>query len=150
VRPTGDQFSVDNSEEGNAGLAARLTLIGPRLIVLEAAGGYQAPLVAMLSIEELPVAVVNPRQLSITSECLNKLVLLGERHLRGAVREFVEHYYLERNHQGLEHHLITLTLSPANDRAPIARRERLGGLLNYYYRRAAYTPVLPAARGSRR
>jgi transposase InsO family protein len=75
--------------------------------------------------------------LSIKSECLNKLVLLGEQHLRWAVREFVEHYHLERNHQGLDHRLITPTLSPANDRAPIARRERLGGLLNYYYRRAA-------------
>jgi transposase InsO family protein len=37
--------------------------------------------------------------LSIKSECLNKLVLLGERHLRRAVGEFVDHYRFERNHQ---------------------------------------------------
>jgi len=40
--------------------------------------------------------------LSIKSECLNKIVPLGQRHLRRAVNEFVEHYHLERNHQGLE------------------------------------------------
>ena len=77
--------------------------------------------------------------LSIKSECLSKLVPLGERHLRFAISEFVEHYHLERNHQGLGNRLITTIASPANDNAdparPIARRERLGGLLNYYYYR---------------
>jgi putative transposase len=75
--------------------------------------------------------------LSIKSECLNKLVLLGQRHLRRAGGEFVEHYHLERNHQGLDNRLITALPAPPNDQARVARRERLGGLLNYYYRRAA-------------
>jgi transposase InsO family protein len=79
--------------------------------------------------------------LSIRSECLNKLVPLGERHLRLAVSEFVEHYHIERNHQGLDNRLITTPASPANDNVgiagPIERRERLGGLLNFYFRRAA-------------
>ena len=75
--------------------------------------------------------------LSIESECLNKLVLLGERHLQRAVGEFVEHYHVERNHQGLDNRLLTALPAPRNDNGPIARRERLGGLLNYYYRRAA-------------
>jgi putative transposase len=38
---------------------------------------------------------------SIRRECLSKLVLLGERHLRETVRSFVEHYHTERPHQGL-------------------------------------------------
>jgi transposase InsO family protein len=77
--------------------------------------------------------------LSIKSECLNKLVPLGERHLRVAVTEFVEHYHRERNHQGLDNQLLTPAAPPANDNAnaPIARRERLGGLLNFYFRSAA-------------
>ena len=45
--------------------------------------------------------------------------------------------FLERNHQGLDNQLLTAPASPGNDNAPIARRERLGGLLNYYYRSAA-------------
>ena len=78
--------------------------------------------------------------LSIKSECLSKLVPLGERHLRLAVTEFVDHYHLERNHQGLENRLISMAVpfeTPVKDNSPIARRERLGGLLSFYYRRAA-------------
>jgi transposase InsO family protein len=44
-------------------------------------------------------AVAERFVLSIKSECLDKLVPLGERHLRVAISEFVEHYHLERNHQ---------------------------------------------------
>ena len=79
--------------------------------------------------------------LSIKSECLDKLVPLGERHLRFAISELVAHYHLERNHQGLDNRLITAAATPANENAdpagPIARRERLGGLLSHYYRLAA-------------
>jgi putative transposase len=75
--------------------------------------------------------------LSIKSECLNKLILLDEEHLRRAVREFVEHYHLERNHQGLANRLPTAPSSPSNDTGPVVRRERLGGILNFYHRSAA-------------
>jgi putative transposase len=78
--------------------------------------------------------------LSIKSECLDKLIPLGERHLRMAVTEFVEHYHSERNHQGLGNRLITgaaVPETPANANAPIECRARLGGLLNFYYRRTA-------------
>jgi len=37
----------------------------------------------------------------------------------------------------LENQLLTPAAPPANDNAPIARRERLGGLLNFYFRCAA-------------
>ena len=39
---------------------------------------------------------------SVKSECLAKIIPLGERHLRKAVKEYTEHYHLERNHQGRE------------------------------------------------
>jgi transposase InsO family protein len=73
---------------------------------------------------------------SIKSECLSKLVLLGEGHLRAAVREYVARYHQERNHQGLAGQLI---LPPANLNrpGPIVCRERLGGLLRFYHRNAA-------------
>jgi putative transposase len=70
------------------------------------------------------------------STCLSKLVLLGEGHLRTAVREYLEHYHEERNHQGLAGQLI---VPPANfnQPGPIVCRERLGGLLRFYHRKAA-------------
>ena len=39
--------------------------------------------------------------LSIRSECLDRIVPLGEAHLRRSISEFVRHYRFERNHQGL-------------------------------------------------
>jgi hypothetical protein len=74
--------------------------------------------------------------LSIKRECLDRMVPLGERHLRRAVSEFVAHYHAERNHQGLENRLIEAAL-PANTNGRVLRRERLGGLLNFYRRAAA-------------
>jgi hypothetical protein len=66
-------------------------------------------------------------------------VPLGERHLRRAVSEYIEHNHGERNHQGLGNRLVIPAEQPmrsANSNAPVERRERLGGLLNFYYRRA--------------
>ena len=72
---------------------------------------------------------------SIKEECLNRLIPIGERHYRRAVREYVEHYYDERNHQGLDNRLIS---EPPliNTASHIRRRRRLGGLLNFYMRAA--------------
>jgi putative transposase len=67
-------------------------------------------------------------------------VPLGESHLRRAVSEYIEHYHRERNHQGVGNRLLTPReppMQPANGNTPVERRERLGGLLNFYYRRAA-------------
>ena len=43
---------------------------------------------------------------SIKESCLERLVLFGETSLRTAVQNFVAHYHSERNHQGLDNHLI--------------------------------------------
>ncbi len=74
---------------------------------------------------------------SIKSECLAQIIPLGERHLRTAVMEYTEHYHLERNHQGLENELIEGQGGAVDMSGAVERQERLGGLLNYYYRRAA-------------
>ena len=74
---------------------------------------------------------------SIKSECLAQIIPLGERHLRQAVMEYTEHYHLERNHQGLDNELIEDQRRAANMNGDIDCRERLGGILKYYYRRAA-------------
>ena len=73
---------------------------------------------------------------SIREDCLDRVVLLGERHLRTVVTEYVEHYHAERNHQGLANELIASSV-PANTDGVVHRRQRLGGLLSYYHRAAA-------------
>jgi putative transposase len=73
--------------------------------------------------------------LSIKSECLSRLVILDERHLRRAIAEYIEHDHHERTHQGLGNRLIEDVPEPASGR--VVQRERLGGLLEHYYREAA-------------
>jgi transposase InsO family protein len=72
---------------------------------------------------------------SIKEECLDRLIVLGERHLRRAIAEFVAHYHAERNHQGLDNELIQPLGRPTTLGA-VQRRQRMGGMLNYYYRAA--------------
>lgn len=62
VRPTGTSLSYDNSPAGIAALLDWARPQVPRLIVLEATGGLERPLVAVLVAAQLPVVVVNPRQ----------------------------------------------------------------------------------------
>ncbi len=73
---------------------------------------------------------------SIKESCLERLILFGEHSLRRAIREFVSHYHRERNHQGLGNRLIVSDLASKTS-GTIRRRERLGGMLNYFYRAAA-------------
>ena len=75
--------------------------------------------------------------LSIKTECLDRMVILGERHRRTAVREYMAHYLEERNHQGLENKLICPGETVGSSKGRVACRERLGGMLKYYYRQAA-------------
>ena len=74
---------------------------------------------------------------SIKSECLAQIIPLGERHLRTAVKEYTEHYHVERNHQGLENELIEKPSDDLDVNGAVECRERLGGVLKYYDRRAA-------------
>ena len=73
---------------------------------------------------------------SIKSECLDRLII-DDGHLRMAISEYVEHYHAERNHQGLENALIAPGLEVGGLSGPVLRRERLGGMMSYYRRKAA-------------
>jgi putative transposase len=64
------------------------------------------------------------------------LILFGEGSLRRAVREFVAHYHVERNHQGLGNQLIAPETDLAECHGSVQRRQKLGGMLNYYHRAA--------------
>jgi transposase InsO family protein len=73
---------------------------------------------------------------SIKSECLAKMIFFSESQLRRAVEQFIAHYHGERNHQGLGNQLIQPEESVGKAEGDIRCRERLGGLLRYYYRAA--------------
>jgi transposase len=62
VRPQGEERHLANDAAGIADIVGWLQALHPQVIVVEATGGYEAPLVAELAVASLPVAVVNPRQ----------------------------------------------------------------------------------------
>ncbi len=62
IRPTGEKESVANNKVGIKAVVNRLAKIKPTLIVLEATGGYERQVTRALASAELPVYVVNPRQ----------------------------------------------------------------------------------------
>jgi putative transposase len=72
---------------------------------------------------------------SVKEECLSRLVILGEAHLRRTLVAFTEHYHHERNHQGLQDRLI-MPEPTGLPRGQVRCLPRLGGLLRYYYRAA--------------
>ena len=74
---------------------------------------------------------------SIKSECLEKMIFFRENMLRNAVREYLSHYHHERNHQGLDNTIIDPKGEVGKISGKIECRERLGGILRYYYRDAA-------------
>ena len=74
---------------------------------------------------------------SMKDECLSKLVPVGEPMLRRALREYLAHYHLERNHQGINNQLITLASPQRPTSFAIRRNSRLGGILSFLDRAAA-------------
>ena len=74
---------------------------------------------------------------SLKSECLDRMIFFGRQSLERAVTEYVEHYHAERNHQGLGNELIEPDEEVGSVAGKIECRERLGGMLRYYHRRAA-------------
>lgn len=75
--------------------------------------------------------------LSLKSECLNRLIFFGRTSLERALTQYEIHHHAERNHQGLDNTLIDPGDEVGTTVGTIDCRERLGGLLRYYNRRAA-------------
>jgi hypothetical protein len=74
---------------------------------------------------------------SVKDECLSKVILFGERSLRHALDDYVDHYHTERNHQGKGNILLFPGGRTTCRDKPVQCRERLGGLLRYYHQDAA-------------
>ena len=74
---------------------------------------------------------------SIKESCLDRLIFFSEESLRNTMHNFVAHYHAERNHQDLANRLIRSDAGHLDNKGEVQRRQRLGGLLNYYSRAAA-------------
>ncbi len=96
VLPTGEQWQTGNNPEDHQVLAQRLQQARPALVVLEATGGLEVPVVATLAAHGVPVVVINPRQVRDFAKGMGRLAktdridaqvlaLFGER-VRPAVR----------------------------------------------------------------
>jgi len=76
---------------------------------------------------------------SIKEECLDHLIIIGENNLRRIMKEYTEHYHYERNHQGIGNQIIEseneILQHSKKGRGEILCKERVGGLLKYYYRK---------------
>jgi transposase len=73
VRPEGRSFTVPNDDAGIQELISRLLPLSPKVVLLEATGGYENLVVAALGLAQLPVKVINPRQARDFAKALGKL-----------------------------------------------------------------------------
>ena len=74
---------------------------------------------------------------TVRRECLDRVLILGRRHLQAVLREFVEHYNAARPHRALDLRPPLGRPLPFQPSGPIVRRDWLGGLIHEYFRRAA-------------
>jgi putative transposase len=75
--------------------------------------------------------------LLVRTECLRRVIPLGENHLRTILTEFQLHHHSEPNHQGLGNERLAPMPANSNADGSIQFPERLGGTLEYHYRDAA-------------
>ena len=73
IRPTDDRWEVSHDDAGVRQLVSRLKAIEPAMVLLEASGGLELPLVAALAAHSVPVVVVNPRQVRDFARATGKL-----------------------------------------------------------------------------
>jgi putative transposase len=73
---------------------------------------------------------------TVLEECLNKLLIINQAHLRRVMQEFVAYHNTARPHQGIAQQ-IPVSHAPASSSGPVRCRNVLGGIIHDYYREAA-------------
>lgn len=81
-------------------------------------------------------AIVERWVRTVREECLNKIIILNEVHLRRVLKEYTQYYNTRRPHQGIEQNSPDGFEISSQD-APIRCRKVLGGIIRDYYREAA-------------
>ena len=73
---------------------------------------------------------------SLKEECLERMIFFGEKSLEATTVAYMDHFHTERNHQGMGNRLLIPSGEVGDKAGEVMCRERLGGLLRYYYRAA--------------
>ena len=74
---------------------------------------------------------------SVREMCVDRMIFFGEKSLRHAMSEVEKFYNHECPHQGLENKIIQPDFDKPKKEGDIEFRSRLGGLMKYYFRKAA-------------
>src|ERR1035437_2073488 len=103
-------------------------------MIAECWSGVREATTAVSQSERLRGAICTQHQ---GESCLDRMIFFGEESLRTAIQNIVAHHHSERNHQGMANQLISPEPGHLGNAGEVQRRQRLGGMLNYYYRAAA-------------
>jgi transposase InsO family protein len=123
-------------------------LTGTRYVLMDRDAKFSAAFRSILESSDVKAVRLPPRSPNLNShlerfmrslkeECLDRMIFLGDSSLRKATTAFLAHYHQERNHQGLDNELIDGGEDVGRATGLVQCRERLGGMLRYYYRAAA-------------
>ena len=123
-------------------------LTGKRYVLMDRDGKFSPAFQAILKTEGVDAVLLPAKSpnlnghierfmRSIKEACLERMIFFGENSLRNAIREFLAHYHHERNHQGMGNRILVPGDEVGRTFGDVECGERLGGLLRYYYRKAA-------------
>jgi transposase len=73
VAPSGEQWASPTTPEALERTMARIATYQPAVVVMEATGGYEAPVAAAAVAAGLPIAIVNPRQVRAFAQAIGRL-----------------------------------------------------------------------------
>ncbi len=129
-----EKWTYPRKGPGRPRIAQEITELVIRMAMENVSWGYDRIQGALANLGHIiaPNTVKNILKMNVW-----RMILFSERSLRRVLNEYIVHYHAERNHQGLGNRLLDPTHEAGSMDDPIQLRERLGGILNFYYREAA-------------
>src|SRR5215468_314711 len=123
-------------------------LVGKHYLLHDRDTKFTSAFDALLKASGIEPVLIPPRSPNLNAHCerficfikeeaLEQMILLGEHALSYAIHQYLIHYHTERNHQGLANQRIAPEPDLGSHSGQVRRRDRLGGVLRYYYRDVA-------------